>query len=121
MLSRRSRRDLLDVAALDLRVHQNVVEKRRGLRALVHHRVERQPVPRARHRHVKQAALFLNMKAALRLLFLHQFRRGIPARAVFLPPGIRGCTSAQHVDVVEFQPLRRVHGHQLHRVAGFLL
>ncbi len=77
-------------------------------------------MPRARHGHVKQAALFLNVKAALGLLFLHQFR-GEFEHARFFSRRKTALHQAQDVDVVEFQPLRRVHGHELHRVAGFLL
>ena len=77
-------------------------------------------MPRARHGNVKQAALFLDVKAALRLLFLHQFR-GEFEHAGFFSRRKTALHEAQDVDVIEFQALGRVHGHELHRVAGFLL
>ncbi len=118
--ARRSRSELFDVAALDLHIHQDVVEERRRLRAFVYDCVERQAVARAGHGHIKQAALLLDMKTPLGLLFLHQFAREFKHARPF------SCRESalhqtQNVDVVEFESFRGMNGHQLHGVARFLL
>src|SRR4029077_20441395 len=110
------------ITALDLSVHENVVQERRGLRAFVLHRVEREPLPRARYGHVKQPPLFLNMKTTGSdgLLFLHQLYREFEHAGLF-SRGKSALHEAQDVNVVEFETLGRVHGHELYRVSGFLL
>src|SRR5260370_34123511 len=69
--ARRSRSELFDVAALDLHIHQDVVEERRRLRAFVYDCVERQAVARAGHGHIKQGGLFLDIETSLGVALLH--------------------------------------------------
>ena len=117
---RRNRRGLLHILLRNMRRAQNVFKENGGPRALVRDRRQSQPLARSGDGHVKQTALLLNMEVASRQFLFHQRFRKLEHR------GARrhrksAMSQPQNKHVLEFQPLRRMHGHQLDRVARILL
>ena len=100
----------------DFRVGQKILQKRRGFLPAVHNRRQRQPPLRPRQRHIEKSPLLLYLEIALGLLLFHQIGRKFKLR----PPRSGrevALAQSQNENVRKFQPLRRMHGHQLHRVA----